>query len=157
MLVNIILLVLVLGFIGTGFKDGFIYTIGRIIGAIIGFLVARSLSISVGSFFAIFMPSGWARFIAFLVIFILISRLVGFVFKLVDSAFKILSFIPFLKSINSFLGALLGIIEGIILIGGAIWVLTNFNLIPKLTTILSGSSVASLIGKIFNTIMQLAF
>lgn len=154
MLVNIILLVLLLGFVGTGLKDGFIYTLGRIVGAVIGFIIARTWSIGLGSFFAFFMPTGWARFVAFLIIFTFISRIVGFFFKLADSAFKILSFIPFLKSINNFLGALLGIIEGIILIGGSIWVLTNFNLVPKITTLLANSTVARFIGALFSRILQ---
>lgn len=154
LLLNIILILLWLGFVGTGLKDGFIHTLGRLVGSIAGFVIARSWSITVGSFLAVFLPTGWARFIAFLIIFIVITRLVGFLFTLADGAFKILSFIPFLKTINNFLGALLGIVEGVIMLGGSIWLIIQFNLFPVLVGWLQQSFVAGLIEKIFNFLLK---
>lgn len=154
LLLNIILILLWLGFVGTGLKDGFIHTLGRLVGSIVGFVIARSWSITVGSFLAVFLPTGWARFIAFLIIFIVITRLIGFLFTLADGAFKILSFIPFLKTINNFLGALLGIVEGVIMLGGSIWLIIQFNLFPQLVGWLQQSFVAGLIEKIFNYLLK---
>jgi uncharacterized membrane protein required for colicin V production len=153
-LINILLLVAVLGFIGTGYKDGFVHTAGRLVGAVIGFVLARSFSISAGSFLAGLLPSGWARFVAFAIIFIIVTEIVGFIFKLADGAFKILSIIPFLKTINNILGALLGIFEGIVLVGGTIWVLTNFDLIPSIAKALEASRLARFILILFEKMLS---
>jgi uncharacterized membrane protein required for colicin V production len=148
-LINLLLIIAVLGFIGTGYKDGFVHTVGRLVGAVIGFVLARSFSISAASILAGILPSGWARFVAFAIIFIIVTEIVGFIFKLADGAFKILSIIPFLKTINNILGAILGIFEGIVLVGGTIWVLTNFNLVPSITVALQTSSIAKIILRVF--------
>lgn len=153
LLTNILLAVLVIGFIGAGMKDGFIETLGRLVGAVLGFLAARAWSLPVASFLGAFVPLGWSRLIAFIVIFLVITRLVGFGFQLVDGAFRILSVLPFLKSINSLLGAALGFIEGLILVGGVIYLVTTFKLIPWLSTLFASSVVAAWILKTFNILL----
>ena len=142
LLLNIILVIALLGFVGTGLKDGFIHTLGRIVGAILGFLAARAWSIGLAPLFAIVLPYGWARLVAFLVILLIVTRLVGWLFKLADGAFRIISFIPFLKSINNVLGAILGIVEGILVLGGTMWTLINFNLIANATNYINQSTIA---------------
>lgn len=154
-IINILLVIAILGFIGAGYKDGFIHTAGRLVGAVIGFVLARSFSIAGGSFLAGIIPSGWARFVAFVIIFVIVTEIVGFVFKLADGAFKILSIIPFLKTINNILGALLGIFESVVLIGGCIWVLTNFDLIASVATALESSLLARIILRLFEKTLSI--
>ena len=154
MLVNIILILLVLGFVGAGWKDGAIQTAGRVIGAVLGFILARSWSMSVAFIFQILLPASWARLAAFLVIFGFVTRLVGFVFKIAEGVFKIISIIPFIKSINSLLGAIAGLIEGIVFLGGAIWIVQNFSLFPTFATTLSSSAIASTIRVIFEFLLH---
>jgi uncharacterized membrane protein required for colicin V production len=153
LLTNLILIVAILGFIGSGMKDGFVHSFGRLVGAIIGFVAARAWSIKAASVLGLFMSSGTARFISFIIIFIIITHLVGYAFKLVDGAFRVLSIIPFLTSINNLLGGILGFIEGLILLGGAIYLVTTFSLIPWLATRLSGSFVAAWILKTFHILL----
>jgi uncharacterized membrane protein required for colicin V production len=153
MLLDIILVVILLGYIGQGWKDGFIHTAGRVVGAVLGFILARSWSLSIAFIFQILLPAGWARFIAFIAIFILVNRLVGWAFKLAESAFKIISFIPFLKSINNLLGAILGIFEGFIILGGCIWVIENFDLVAQLKTWIEGSHVAPFVSHVFQLLL----
>lgn len=143
MLVTIILILVFLGIVGNGWKDGVIQVLGRIVGSVLGFLLARMFSITFAFLFQIFLPSGWARFAAFIVIFYFVTWVVGFVFKLADGAWKIISLIPFVKPISGFLGAIFGILEAIIVIGGAIWMLKNFALVPWLTDQLNASVVAT--------------
>lgn len=153
LLVDLILALAVLGSIGAGIKDGLVHTIGRLVGAVIGFVIARSWSLGLSGIFAIFLPVGTARLIAFVLIFVIITRLVGFGFKLVDGVFKILSVIPFLKSINSILGAIAGLVEGIILIGGVIFVIKSYFLEPHLVAWVSSSIVAQWIEKVFKILL----
>lgn len=153
LLVDIILLVALLGFVGAGAKDGFVHTLGRLVGAVIGFVAARAWSLKAAPVLSVFLPSGWARLVAFIIIFIVITRLVGFVFKLADGAFRILSILPFLKSINSLIGGVLGLVEGFIIIGGAIYLILTFNLEPNLVAWLKGSSVTPYVQKVFQTLL----
>ncbi|MBU1348953.1 CvpA family protein [Patescibacteria group bacterium] len=153
MLVELILILILLGHIGQGWKDGLIHTTGRVVGAVIGFIIARSWSISISFIFAILLPSGWARFVAFIVIFVVVNRLIGWAFKLADGVFKILSILPFVKSINGLLGAILGFLEGIIILGGIIWIVRNFDLIASLKAMLDSSVVAGAISRAFDLIL----
>lgn len=153
MLLNIILVIAFLGIIGNGWKNGAIQTLGRIIGSVLGFLLARSFSISLAFIFQIFLSSGWARFVAFVMIFLLVTSVIGIVFKLADGAFKIISIIPFVKSINRFLGAILGIVEAFVVLGGLIWMVKNFDLIPSLAKLLNASLVAHGLLTVFETLL----
>ncbi|MFH1620856.1 MAG: CvpA family protein [Patescibacteria group bacterium] len=149
LIIEIILIILLLGFIGAGSKDGFVHTAGRLIGAILGFIAARAWYLSFAPILDIFMPTSWARIISFLLIFIFISRVAGILFKLIDGAFHVLSILPFLKSINSLLGGILGFFEGLIILGGAIYLILTFTLEPTLVMWLKGSTVAGWIEAVF--------
>ncbi len=152
-LVDIILILILLGFVGAGMKDGFVHTFGRLVGSVIGFIAARAWYLKIAGFVGLLAPSGWANVIAFILIFAIITRLVGFIFTLIDGVFKIVSILPFLKSINSLLGAILGLVEGIILVGGVIYLVLMFKLEPTLVHWLSLSTVAPWIQKAFQTLL----
>jgi uncharacterized membrane protein required for colicin V production len=153
MLLDIILIILLLGFVGQGWKDGFVFTAGRVVGAVLGFILARTWSLSIAFIFQILLPEGWARFVAFVVVFVVVNRLVGWVFKLAEAAFKIISIIPFLKSINNLLGAILGIFEGFIILGGIIWVIENFDIWAQLNAWIAGSHIAPFISHVFQLLL----
>jgi len=61
--------------------------------------------------------------------------------------------LPFLKSIDKFLGAFLGAVEGVIFIGGAIYLILTFKLSPTLIAWATSSSIAVWIYKIFHTLL----
>jgi uncharacterized membrane protein required for colicin V production len=155
LLIDLILIFLLLGYVGMGLKDGFVSTLGRFLGAILGFLAARAWSIWLVGFFGIFMPAGWARLIAFVLIFVIITRLFGMIFKFVDGVFQLLKLLPFLKSIDKFLGMFLGLVEGVILLGGMIYLILTFKLSPTLITWATTSTVAVWIYKIFHAVLGL--
>lgn len=143
LLFNIILVLALLAFIGSGLKDGLIYALGRIVGSVVGFLVARAFYVQLAVVFSPFMPIGWAKVIAFLLIFMLATRVMGWIFKALDKTFNFIAIIPFMKSINHALGGVLGFLEGMIIIGGLIWVIKTFNLIPSAMVYINGSSISS--------------
>jgi len=153
LLVDIILILVLLGFAGAGAKDGFVHTLGRLLGAILAFLAARAWSAKIAWLFAIVMPQGWARLVAFILIFILITRLAGWVFKLIDGLFQIVKLLPFIKSIDKLLGAILGFGEGFIMLGGAIYLITAFHLSPTLVAWVTSSGTAIWIGSVFSKLL----
>ncbi len=152
-LINLILALLILGYIGMGVKDGFVHTLGRFLDAILGFLAARAWSIWLVGIIGIFMPAGWARLVSFVLIFLVITRLAGLAFKFVDGIFELLKLLPFLKSIDKLLGAFLGAIEGVIFIGGAIYLILTFKLSPTLITWATSSKVAVWIYAVFQKLL----
>lgn len=155
LLFNIILILALIAFVGSGLKDGLIYALGRIVGAVIGFLIAKYFYIQLAVVFSPFMPTGWARVIAFLLIFMLVTRIMGWIFSALDKTFNFIAIIPFMKSINHVLGAFLGFLEGILVIGGLIWIIKTFNLIPSAMIYINGSSIATWIFTGFTKVLWL--
>lgn len=117
--VDIIFIGIIIVFTVSGFVMGLIQGIGALIGLAAGFWAAIRLFDSFGDILTpiFFGHSVGAHIAAFIIIFILASRLVGLIFWLIDKFFHIISIIPFLKSINRLGGALLGLVEGILICG----------------------------------------
>ena len=153
LLLNIIFVVLLLGFIGNGYKDGFIQTLGRAVGAVLGFILAQAWSGALAGPLKIVVPDAWANVVAFLSVLLVVTWIVGFVVKLLDGAYKVLSFIPFLKSINSVLGAVIGLLLSFLILGGGIWLLQKYPLVPSLMPLLAGSAVAKFILGVFHKML----
>ena len=148
-LFNIVLILILLAFIGLGLRDGFIVALGRIVGAIIGFVAARAWYVPAAPLLTWLMPEGWAKVVMFLIIFILVDRLMGWIFSALDKTYDFLAKIPFMKSANHLIGALVGLIEGIVIMGGVVWVIKTFKLLPFIASYLDQSSVATAIYKLF--------
>jgi hypothetical protein len=79
--------------------------------------------------------------------------LIGFVFKLADGVFKIISILPFLKSINALLGGILGLVEGVVILGGIIYLIVTFKLDPTLMSWVSTSAIAPWIQRTFQVLL----
>lgn len=102
-----------------GLWFGIIHTLGALIGTIAGAYVA-------GHYFA---GIAWLvhdkiggslpilKVVSFILIFTLVNRLIGFGFYLVEKLFNVISIIPFLKTINRLAGAVLGLVEGVLVLG----------------------------------------
>jgi uncharacterized membrane protein required for colicin V production len=58
-----------------------------------------------------------ARVVIYLVVFFLLSRLVGLVFWMLGKLFGVITWLPFVKSIDHLLGGLFGFVEGVIVVG----------------------------------------
>ena len=143
--IDIILIGIVIVFVVSGFVMGLIQGIGALIGLAAGFWAAMRYFSAFGDWLTpIFMGHGiWAHIIAFILIFVLANRLVGLIFWLIERVFKIISIIPFLKSINRLGGAVLGLVEGILVCGLILGFLFGyFGELGWIKDNLSGSTVA---------------
>ncbi len=144
---DIILTVIIFFFVATGFRFGFIVTLGSLVGTIIGVVVAgfyfeQGSQILQDLFIS---NANLANVISFIVIFTLTSRITGLVFWLIDKMFKIVSIIPFLSSINRLAGGFLGLIEGIVVIGVALLFIDKFPFSETVIPAVEGSQVAQYI------------
>ncbi len=131
--VDLVLGLFLLGFLVNGYRRGFILTIGQLIGITVGFVLARLWSPFVLSRVTMLVPQypAIAYLVSFIGVFIVMDRAVAFLFQLVHVVFKILTIIPFLETINRLLGALLGLLTGVVFIGGATYLLFLFRIDPR--------------------------
>lgn len=113
--VDIILIAIVIIFILVGWSYGFIQSLGNLIGLVLGVIIGGHLIVYLQNQFSVLSQPVVAIAI-FIALAAAISWLIGWLFKLLDKLYKILSIIPFLKPINKLAGAILGLIEGGLLV-----------------------------------------
>lgn len=116
---DIILLIILSGFIFYGLFFGLIRTIGSLFGLVGGLWLTLVFYLTVfGWVKNLFFGHELAgKIVTFLILFTLINRLIGFIFILLDRTFDLISIIPFLKTINRLAGAALGFVEGGLVLG----------------------------------------
>lgn len=127
---EILLVAVVIGFGIGGFLSGLIRSIGSIIGLVVGTTVAtRSYDDVAGLALPLFGGNALAAAItSFIVIFLIVSRAVSFVVLLIDKAYKFLAVFPGLKAINRLGGLILGLLEGALVVGVVLTLVTRLPL-----------------------------
>ena len=121
-IIDIVLLIILAGFIFYGLFFGLIRTFGSLVGMVGGLWLTFIFYLTVFDWAKnLFFGHELAgKIIVFFILFTLINRLIGFVFALLDRTFNLISIIPFLKTINRLAGACLGFIEGGLVLGLAL-------------------------------------
>ncbi|MBI4652743.1 CvpA family protein [Candidatus Kuenenbacteria bacterium] len=126
-MLDIFIIIILLCFLMAGFRFGFIQAIGALVGLIVGTFLAI-LYYDVLSNFALSLFLGnlkIAQIISFILILILVSRLVGLIFFIINKIFNIVAIIPFLKTFNRLLGGIFSLIEGILILGVILYLFGN--------------------------------
>ncbi len=154
LIVNAVIVLAFLGFIAAGYKDGLIQTIGRLLGAAAGFFLARSWSAPITGIIAKFLPANWSQLIAIVAIFGIASRAVGLAAHILEVTFRIITMLPIIKTINKLAGVVAGAAEGIVMIGGIIWVLKTTTAFPEALKWLDGAFMANIFADGFNFLMK---
>ena len=143
---DIIVLLIIAGFVWKGVRLGFIEAVGGIVGVIVGILAAgRWWQLAADSLQPIFNNQWLATAVGWVLIFILVNRLVALLFWFADKLFHIIAIIPFLKSINSLLGGLLGLLEGFFVIGTIISIMLLIPFSSSLQTNLNNSKFSRIL------------
>ena len=116
---DIVLLVILAGFIFYGLFFGLIRTLGSLVGLVVGLWLTFVFYLMVFDWVKnLFFGHEFAgKIIVFIVLFTLFNRLIGLIFALLDRTFDLISVIPFLKTINRLAGAALGFVEGGLVLG----------------------------------------
>lgn len=140
---DLVLLILLGGFVLFGLWFGFIHTLGSLLGIIAGAWVAGHYYTAVADWGAFMWGGGdWGKVIAFILILILVNRLVGLLFYILDRAFEFITIIPFLSSINRLAGAVLGFLEGAFTLGLILFFLARYPINDWFTGALQSSTIA---------------
>lgn len=161
---DIVLLVLVGAFVVNGLFKGLIQLLGNIAGLIIGAYVASHFYLN---FYNWFSTWGWlknwatdhenfAKVLAFIVLFALVTKLTSFLFLVIEKIFNLIAIIPGSKYINNILGAALGLLEGSLSVGLIIYVISRYTLISNFFGAqLTDSIIAPLLLKVVNIILPI--
>ena len=127
-----------------GLWFGMIHTLGSFVGAILGTLIAGYLHGFIGDWLIpIFGSQSLSRSIVFIFILILVSRLAGFGFFVIEKTLMILTRLPFLKQADRLIGMVLGFFEGLLVLGSILFTISRYPLQPWLADQLSVSVVAA--------------
>lgn len=145
----VILDYILLGFIllmgGWGLKNGLIQSVGSIFGIVIATLVASRFYLVVANWFG---GSNLTNLLAFIIIFGLTVKIVGLVFWLFGKIFKIITILPLVSHFDRFLGLILGLTEGILVLAVILSFLLKYPFNYWIISQMSGSLVASVLLKI---------
>ncbi|MDX9892858.1 MAG: CvpA family protein [Patescibacteria group bacterium] len=143
-ILDLVLVFIVFIFVAFGFAMGLVQTVGALVGVVLGAWLAGIYYDSIAVWLSPFMLGNdiMAKIVAFILIFTIINRLSGLVFWIINKFFNILSIIPFAKSLNRILGALLALVEGILTLGVILYFAGQFEISEWWQGIISGSIVA---------------
>ncbi len=102
-----------------GLWFGVVHTLGALFGVLIGAGIATRYFDYVAQWIQPFTggPINVVRMVVFIILFILINRLVGFVFYILDKTFRFALMLPFLSGINRLGGMIVGLAEGALVLG----------------------------------------
>jgi membrane protein required for colicin V production len=133
-ILDVVLLLIIAGFVFYGLFFGLIRTIGSLIGLILGVWLA---AIFYQPAFGVLKNLAFGfdaigKVMTFFIIFTIVNRIVVLLFALLDRTFDFFSIIPFLKTINKVAGAAFGLVEGGILLGFSLYIIKNFSVLSKL-------------------------
>lgn len=155
-LVDLILILILIALAFRGWKHGFVDSLGEFIGAIISFLVARAVSEPLAAPLGFIAPGnpGLVRFIAFLIVFLVVMKLIGWLFSLAAKALKLVTSLPLISLANKILGGILGFLTGIIFVGSAVYLVLTYRLDDWLVRQLAGSMVARYTEQVFSSMLR---
>jgi len=131
-----------------GFARGFIKEVGSLVGYFVSVWVAAHFYISVAGIlrpFFVTWPIGGdlASYVAaFIGLFFITQLSVGIIVGLLDFAFKIISIVPFLKTINRSGGAVVGLIEGVLIVSVVVFMMGKYPFSPDLSQKMKTSALA---------------
>ena len=139
-LFDIILLIILLAFVWKGFRAGLIGAIGGFVGIVVGIILGGRFMALVGTWLAKFINidnANLANIIGFVLIFIAVNLVVSLIVKLINVVFHI---IPFIDLVNKLLGAVVGVIGGMLAISAIVYLLSLFPISDGINEALLKSS-----------------
>ncbi|NMC51697.1 CvpA family protein [Candidatus Kuenenbacteria bacterium] len=157
LVIDIILLIIILGFIINGWQLGLIKTLGALIGILVGVVLAghffNELAVLLTPVFG--GRENLANIISFLAIFLIVNGLVAMGIWLLKGTLKLLSFVPFVKLVDHIGGAVVGLVCGVFVLGILIVVVYKYPVINFLTVYLEQSKIVPFIVKGSSVVMPL--
>lgn len=133
------------GFVLFGLWFGIVATLGSLIGTVFGVYLASRWYVIPATW--LINTTGWnanfSNVLVFIILYLIINRLIGFVFYIIDKSFSIITHLPFINGLNHLLGGIFGLIEGVIALGITFYFVSRFPLSPTFMTQASASHIVA--------------
>lgn len=151
---DLALIIILAGFVFNGFAKGLIRLLGNIVGLIIGAFIASH-------FYLQFYQWGQnlvggrenlGKVLAFIIVFVVVTMVVDWIFIILEKIFNIISIIPFTKTINRLLGGAVGFLEGSLALGLILFVISRYAWIGSL---FGDHLISSKVAPFFLTIVKI--
>lgn len=149
---DIILLIILVLCVAWGLSLGFVGALGYVVGLIVGIISAGQFYPIVTTYISPYIPivsENIINILSFFVVLSVISKLVSFI---IDRIFGLISIIPFVKTFNRLLGALLGLIGGVIVTGALIYMMSRFPIATFFEEMITNSKLAPTLLMLFKPI-----
>ena len=148
-IIDIVLIAILAYFFFWGFSRGLIKAVGSFAGLIVAVVIAgryfEQFSNQYAPYVGLEGSPNVAKVITFIVLLVVVNRLAMLVVNVVAKAYNTMAVIPGMKLGNRLLGAALGLIEGAIMIGLIIFVISRFPFGSFIQPFLDQSRVAPIV------------
>src|SRR3989338_5096148 len=116
---DLVILIIISSFALFGLWFGLIHTLGSLIGTAFGVYLASRFYEPVANWIINFSGVGqnYIKVIVFVVTFLLITRLVCFIFWVMQRFLTIFTRMPFIHGLDRIMGAIFGFLEGSVIVG----------------------------------------
>lgn len=125
---DMVLLIIISSFALFGLWFGLVHTLGSLIGTVFGVYLASRYYAPVANWIIGFThwDQNYVKVIIFVVSFVLITRLVGFIFLIMEKFLTIFTRLPFIHGLDRLLGAIFGVLEGAVVVGVSLYFISRF-------------------------------
>lgn len=148
---DLVLLIFLGAFILYGFYLGLVKMVLHIISTVLSIIIAIKFYSQLHSFipFIGFGSSAMGKTLSFIVVLTLSSFLLNLAFNLIAKVLKVITALPIVSFVNRSLGAILGLIQGLFILGAIIFVASRYSITDQfLNNLVSNSNVAPILIKI---------
>lgn len=142
-LFDIVLIIILLIFVWKGFRSGIIGAIGGLFGIILSIWAGSHYMQQVGAWIMNLLDFdnvSLANIVGFILIFIAVHIAVSIIVSVVNRVFHI---IPFINLINKLMGAIVGLVGGILAVSALVYLMALFPISTNINEMLISSSIAN--------------
>lgn len=154
---DIVLAIIIGGFGLFGLWFGLVHTAGSLLGTILGIFLATRFYEPAANWVIGF--TGWgqnfSKVLIFIIVFLIITRLVGLAFWFLEKALSVFTRLPFIRSLDRILGFIFGIAEGAVFAGVVLFFIARFPLGSTFMQALAQSRIAPTLVKIVSILLPL--
>lgn len=141
---DLILVCIIGGFVLFGLWFGIVATLGSLVGTVFGvFLASRWYTLPATWLInATHWNANFSKVLVFIILYLIINRLIGFIFYILDQTFTLITRLPFINSLDHLLGGIFGFLEGVIALGITFYFVSRFPLSAGFMAQVNASHVA---------------
>jgi uncharacterized membrane protein required for colicin V production len=134
-------------FVMAGFWFGLIHTVGSLIGLVAGAVISGRLYETGAAWLSPYITNqNLAKFLAFVIIYLVVTKVIAILFWLFERTVKVLAIIPFFRTFDRLFGAIFGLLEGTFLVGLSVWFVARF---PFSSAFADTMTSSALVGKFY--------